>query len=179
MRLAVLGVAVIAIAAVAQAAERQVEATNGVVVSINGDEFDGKLEYTAPMVKFGNSMSFFLVAAVKKNGQKAGPIEIAGAVYYTGEWRHYSAANVRGGEAIQGSFNDRRVVTCSGSSSRGGCTLLEGFQFTLTDQQILKYATNGYLDIKLQAVSSNEEPVIQVPLTYIQAVREISQRPSD
>jgi len=173
MRTFVLVIAFLS-AGIAEAAERQVSASNGVVIDINGDEFDGRLEYTAPMVKFDNESSFFLVAAIKANGQQAGPMLVVGNVYYRGEWRQYAAAHLRGGEAVKSTFGDRNVVSCSGSRYSSGCSLREGFQLTLTDAQIAKYAADGYVDMKLKASASNEEPVIRVPLSYIHAVREVS-----
>jgi hypothetical protein len=150
-------------------AEKSTLASNGVEVTISGDEFDGRIEYTSPMTTFGEH-SFFLVAKIRKNGEPAGPVIIAGYVFYKGEWRQYDAANFRGGESAEAIFNDRDVVTCSGS---GNCTLSEGFRIFLSKEQIRKYARDGFVDLKLKASASSQEPIIRVPLKHIEAIMEV------
>lgn len=154
--------------------ERIVTASNSVAITISGDEFDGKTEYTSPAVRF-DQFSFFLVATVKKNNNLPGPIFLGGTIFYNGDWRHYYAAKFRGGEVANGKFNDRDVVSCAGSKYNG-CALSEGFTIILTDEQILKYSQAGFLDLKLVASSSTEEPIIRVPVNYIDAVREVSRQ---
>lgn len=157
----------------AHAAERNVTASNGINVSITGDDFDGKLEFTAPKLKISDDeYSFLFVAIVKKTGQPAGSVQLAGSLYYDGDWRRYHEAKFRGGEVAKGDFNDRDVLSCRSSSSE--CTLREGFHVWLTDAQIQKYAVGAYIDLKFKASKSSEEPVVSVPISYIEAVKEVS-----
>src|SRR5688572_25706869 len=84
------------------------QASNGVVVQVKGDGFDGTLNYVAPTVVF-DTTSFFNVAADTKNGQPTGSIFVVGEVNYRGDWRYYHAAQFRGGETALARFPDKEV----------------------------------------------------------------------
>ncbi|MEE2795623.1 MAG: hypothetical protein VX512_12395 [Pseudomonadota bacterium] len=152
----------------AQSVKTETEASNGVQLTIHRDDFAGRSEITAPSLSAG-PLGFAFVATITQNG-KPGPLMIVGSVSYSGEWRYYNSAILRGGEAVEGIFNDRDVVSCRGSRY-SGCSLREGFQLLPSAEQIEKYALNGMLSIQLRA-RSGAPVVLEIPVSHIEAVIE-------
>ena len=173
MKFAICLAAALAIASpvAAQAVRSEVTTSNGIVVTVYADEFAGRYEYSAPSINF-DSNSFALVMAVNRNGE-VGDVMIGGSIFYSGDWRFYNSAILRGGEEVAGVFEDRDVVSCRGSRYSRGCSVREGFRLMPTDEQIAQYAENGVLAIQLRSRSSNAI-VVNIPVAHIEAVREIS-----
>lgn len=147
-------------------------ASNGVVIDVNGDDFAGRYEYTAPVIKLPDNSGFFLVAAIKKQGDAGRPF-VTGSVYYTGDWRFYDQAVFRGGDRSEAIFTERKVLSCSGSRYGGSCSHSESFQITPTAAQVAKYAVGGYLDVQISAKGQGAIR-ISVPTDYLAAVAEVS-----
>lgn len=159
--------------AVAQSEKSTRVASNGTEVTIYSDSFADRYEYSAPAIDLPDLGGYALVAKIVKGGV-AGPLEIVGSIMYRGDWRYYSSAILRGGESVVATFDNRKVVSCSGSRY-GGCSLREGFRVLPTAAQIAKFGQNGAFDIQIRA-QAGPAVIISVPLTYIAAVNEIAKR---
>lgn len=157
--------------ATAQAVRSQVHASNGILVDVYADEFAGRYEYSAPTIDFADG--FALVAAVVRPG-KDGEVGLQGSFSYRGDWRYYSSALFRGGDPVTYIEGSRDVGSCSGSRYGGGCRLSEGFFIEFTPEEVEKHAQNGTLDIQVRAQRAGATAMISVPVTYIEAVREVS-----
>lgn len=157
----------------AQMVESTYVASNGVKVSVNSDDFAQRAEYTAPSIDFPSLSGFALVALVKKNGKLSGPM-VVGSIMYRGEWRRYNQAILRGGEAVDATFGDRDVVSCSGSRY-GGCSLREGFEVRPTKEQIIKYAEGGTLKIQMRP-QSGDAVLMEIPISYFDAINEAASK---
>lgn len=161
----------LASSAEAQSVKSIVIASNGTQLTLYSDDFAQRYEYTAPSIDFEGMGGFALVAKVVK-AKVTLPLEIVGSIMYRGEWRRYSAAILKGGESVDASFNDKDVVSCSGSRY-GGCSLREGFSLKPTQAQIIKYSEGGVLQIQLRA-AAGEAVLVSVPVAYIDAVNEVA-----
>ena len=98
---------------------------------------------------------------------------LTGFILYRGDWRRYYRATFRGGIEIRSAFDDREVVSCR-NSRYSGCSLREIFHIYPTARQIQEFASGGVLQIKLSAQSSSNEPIIEIPVSYFEAVRAVS-----
>ena len=157
----------------AQAVESTVAASNGVEVTVYSDEFANRYEYSAPAVKLVDG--FVLVSTVKKAGTVA-PVQLVGAFTYSGEWRRYTSAIYRGGDAANYTDTGRNVGRCSSSRySRPSCTLTEQFSIEVSSDDIKKHAQDGSLAIQVRAQDTTTA-LLNVPLVYFQAVEEVSHR---
>lgn len=145
---------------------------NGVVVTAYVDDLADKKQYTAPIINFPNLGGFALVAQVVRAGT-VGPLEIVGSVMYRGDWRFYSSAILRGGAPVEAIFNDRKVVSCSGSRYSRGCSMREGFSIRPSAAQIAEFAQNGELQIQLRA-SQGEAVIVTIPTSYFEAVNQVA-----
>lgn len=164
-------IAMVSAAAQAQQTKTNVLAKNGVQVEVLADDFAGRAEYTAPTIRLPEDGGFVIVAALKQQG-KATSVMAVGSIYYEGDWRRYDRAIFRGGEKVDATFDDRDVVTCSGSRYRG-CTLREGFQLAPTPAQIQRHTEDGRILIQLSA--GGISPVmLSIPVSYFEAVGAVS-----
>jgi hypothetical protein len=145
-------------------------ASNGLVVSVNRDDFAERYEYTAPTIRFKDG--FALVAAIKKNGRARGPYIMGSLMYSDRSWRNYDQAILRGGEKVEAVFGDRDVVSCRGSRY-SGCTYSEGFQLTLNLDRRKRLAEAGSIDVQLKGIPGSEV-ILTVPASYFLAVEEVS-----
>jgi len=162
--------------AFSQAQELHVTASNGIIVDVNADDFANRYEYSAPPIRFGpDSTSFALVARIKR-AEGASPVHIEGVIYYRGDWRFYEQALYRGGGAATYRRVGGEVVSCSGSRY-GGCSLSESFHLDFTPAEVRAHAENGTLTVQLRA-RSGEPMMLDIPVSYIDAVTEVSGRPS-
>jgi len=156
----------------AQAVESHVTASNGVVVDVNSDEFANRYEYSAPIIKFsvgsGAVESFALVAKVKKSGALSG-LMIQGNIYYNGEWHYYTSALFKGGDPVDFAEGSKEVLNCS-----YGCSFTEGFVIKLKPTDIAKHAENGTLAVQIRPARSTEIALLQIPVSYINAVNEVA-----
>lgn len=155
--------------AFAQPKETTVVASNGVSISINGDDFSGRYEYTAPSIKFDGG--FLLIARVKTS-KGLGEVFGTGAFIYSGDWRRYNSAVFKGGEAVNFTAGEKSVGSC-----RGGCTLSEMFEVRLTDAQLKKYAVDGVVTIQVRAGATAQTAMIDIPVSHFVALREVSSKP--
>jgi len=153
---------------VAQAKETVV-ASNGVTVSVNGDDFSGRYEYTAPTIKFDGG--FLLIARVKTPSHTS-DVFGTGAFIYSGSWRRYDSAVFKGGEAVNFTAGNKSVGSC-----RYGCTLTEEFEVRITDAQLKKYAVDGVVPIQVRASAIAQTSMIEIPVAHFDAVREVSSGP--
>ncbi|WP_140419448.1 hypothetical protein [Sphingobium sp. Z007] len=148
-------------------------ASNGVEVSVNSDEFAGRHEYTAPLIKLPDG--FVLVAGVKKAGI-SGAAFLTGYLAYIGEWRRYSSALYRGGNPAKFTNTSREVGRCHSSRySRPTCTLSEGFKIEVSAEDIRQHAQNGTLSIQVRA-DDTSTVMLEVPVSYFDAVNEMLKR---
>jgi hypothetical protein len=154
----------------AQMTKSQFTASNGVVVDVNSDDFAGRAEYSAPAIKFSpeNGGSGYALVAKTRHAGKLGPLNIQGFIMYSGSWRFYSSAIFKGGAAATYAATGRDVGSC-----RYGCTLTENFMIDLTPTQVEQHAENGVLAIQIRGKSA-DTAIIQVPVSYIDAVTEVA-----
>lgn len=159
-------------AAPLSAAETAVTASNGVTISVNGDDFADRYEYVAPSIDIsdGNLTGAFFVAAIKK-GATPTINAYQGFVMYSGEWRFYKSAVFRGGDPVRYTRTDGKVGSC-----RYGCTLTENFSIQLSRAEIAKYAVDGIVQIQVRSQSSTQTFMISIPVAYITAVDEVKKR---
>ncbi|MFI8667985.1 hypothetical protein ACIGGE_16280 [Qipengyuania sp. NPDC077410] len=144
--------------------------SNGVIVDVNADDFAGRAEYSAPTIQLdGPVMGAALVAVIKKANVK-GPLHVQGFAMYNGDWRYYTDAVFRGGEAVNFKRTNSNVGSC-----RRGCTLTEGFNFEISPEQLVKYNENGFVTIQVRSSKSSDHYLIRMPVAYFDAVREASQ----
>lgn len=155
----------------AQSTKSTLITSNGTEVTLYADEFADRFEFTAPPVKIDGG-GFALVGATKKKGVVS-EIFIAGSIYYRGDWRFYNSAIFKGGETANAVFNDRNVVSCSGSRYGGGCSMREGFDITVSPAQLKKYAENGIIQIQLRSKSAYAQ-IISIPVNYFEAIKEVA-----
>ena len=163
------------LATAAMAEEKIVPASNGVEITVNSDEFADRYEYSAPVIRFGSSgqdSGFVLLAAVKSADRLSAPY-ISGYIYYSDDWRRYSRAIFKGGAEASFKELDRNVVSCRSKP----CSLSEGFRVDVTDQQIKQHASDGKLSIQIRSQSANNF-IIEVPVSYFDAIKEVSQKRS-
>lgn len=166
--------ALLAVAAIfsAVAGESVTPASNGVNVTVNGDDFAARYEYSSPAIHIsgdGNS-GVVLVVAVKKGGQ-VGAVYLTGFVMYSDDWRRYSKAIFKGGEPAALREGGKDVVSCSSRP----CSLSETFHIDVTEAQIKKYAEDGKLSIQLRGQSADNF-IVDIPVAYLEAVKEISRK---
>jgi hypothetical protein len=139
---------------------------------VNADDFASRQEYTSPLINFkiGDSASdsFSFVANVKKAGVN-GPLNLVGGIYYRGDWHIYNAAIFKGGDTAPFISTSREVVSC-----RYGCSYNEGFQISLSPADILKHTQDGAVAIQIRSQRSSDDPIIEIPRTFIDAVIEVS-----
>lgn len=168
--------AVVALAAPvqAQSVKSEVTASNGVVVTVYADEFAGRYEYTAPAITIDSG--FALVARVVR-GDTVPPISVQGSFNYSGEWRYYTSAVFRGGDPVDYKEGSRDVGRCRASRYSSSCSLSEEFHINLSEDDIAGHAENGVLAMQVRASRSSDVALISVPLTYFDAVKEVSERP--
>lgn len=158
--------------AAAQMVETHVTASNGVIIDVNTDDFAARQEFTAPLIKIkvpGAFVdSFGLVALIKKAGVN-GKLAVQGSIIYNGDWRFYSSALFKGGDAAPYLSGAREVVSC-----RGGCSFSEGYSIPLTTSDISKHAENGVLAIQIRPKASSDPIMLEIPTNYIDAVNEVA-----
>lgn len=155
----------------AQMIKSEQTAPNGMVVSVDSDDFSGRSEYTAPTIRFGDG-SFAFVASIHENGETRGPF-IVGTVYYKARsWYRYNQAILKGGEKVNATFGDRDVVSCRGSRY-SGCSYREGFQITLNPDQRKRLQENGSLVIQLKGAPGSEV-ILTVTNAHFEALEAIA-----
>lgn len=161
--------------ACAQAVRSEVVASNGVTVTVYADEFANRYEYSAPSIDVQDG--FALVSKVDR-GDTKGPIYLGGSFLYSGEWRYYDSALFRGGDAAEFTSTGREVGRCSSSRySRPSCSLREGFRIDFTAEDVANRAQDGQLGVQIRAGRSAQAVLVSIPVSYIEAVREVSSRP--
>lgn len=148
-------------------------ASNGVAVTVYSDSFANSYEYDSPEVKFkadGDQIgSLAFVSVTKKGGVTTSPT-LAVMITYGGDWHHYNSAIFRGGENIDTTVADRRVMSC-----RYGCSFIETLHLKPTKAQIQKYTENGIIPIQVRSESSHTA-IVEVPASYFAAVEELANR---
>jgi hypothetical protein len=158
--------------AASQMVETTITATNGIEVSKNSDEFAGRFEYSAPIIRFttaeGRGNGFALVAKIRR-GQSLGDLNVQGSIVYSGDWEFYTNAVFKGGDAVDYKRTGGDVGSC-----RYGCTLTESFVIHLTAAQIKAHAENGVVPIQIRATKSSNTAILNIPVSYIDAVNEVA-----
>jgi hypothetical protein len=162
-------------AASAQSVRSEIAATNGITVTLHADEFANRYEYSAPVVNFPSAGGFFLVSRIKRSGTTS-PIQIVGAIMYNGDWRFYQSALYRGGTPADYTRVEGRVSSCSGSRYGRGCSLIERFSINVTPSDVNQYAQDGVLQIQVRPTQGGDPVMLSIPVTYIEAVTEVSSR---
>lgn len=156
----------------AQRARQTVIASNGIEVSLYGDEFDAHREFGGPPIRDGDATYF--ASVVRPN---TGPLRFAiGAIvsYRAPRWRFYDGASFRGGEAASFMSAGREVLSCRGSRY-GGCSYMESFQIEITQSQLDQYGQGGVLTLKVGS-HGTDEIMLNVPLDHFTAAREVAMR---
>lgn len=157
----------------AQSVKSAVTASNGAEVTVYSDDFANRYEYTSPTIKTSDGFAF--IGVVKKAGVAPEP-ELIGSFVYSGEWRRYSSALFKGGDPATFIEAGRDVGRCSSSRySRPSCTLTESFHIKLTLDEIKKHAEAGVVAVQVRAQDTTTA-LIEIPVAYIDAVREVSKR---
>lgn len=154
----------------AQMVKSEQTASNGVKISVSTDEFASRAEYVAPSIDFKadrNTNGAVFIARIKK-GAVVGPIIIQGFVIYSGDWRYYTKAVFRGGDAVDFTRTGGKVGSC-----RYGCTLTEEFTLELSASEAAKHAVDGMVDIQIRA-NDGATALFTIPVSYLAAVNEVA-----
>lgn len=158
----------------AEMQKTQKVAANGVVLTVHGDDFRGRFEYSSPNVKFKISDSYMesiaFVSKVKEGGVFR-DTDIVFLVYYSGDWHRYNSAYFRGGENAEFKQSSRDVVSCRGSRY-SGCTYSETFYVKIKPEQLKKYSENGFIPIQIDAESASGT-LVSIPVSYIEAIQSV------
>lgn len=160
----------------AQGQQSQVTASNGIVIDVNADDFAGRYEYSAPIIRFGEDNSSFALVARVRQARSPGAVHVQGVISYNGEWRFYEQALYRGGARANYRRVNGNVVSCRGSRY-SGCALSETFHLDFTPAEVSSHAQNGVLTVQIRA-RSGQPLMLNLPLNYIDAVTEVSNRPA-
>lgn len=168
MKVAVIALA-LGLAPAALAAEQSFTAANGTVVSLSTDEFRPNRDVTAPLISDRKSGASYIYA-YRVNNDGTGAHMIQGFVNYSGRWRFYDRAYLRGGERAEFSSMGRNVGYCG---RYGGCSLRESFMVTLNDKQLASARAYGALVVQIGSSSPGAAAILTVPDTHLDAVDEI------
>jgi len=161
--------------AYAEMAKSEYTAPNGVVVDVLTDDFAGRREYSSPSVAIagdGNGTGKAFVGEVFDKGKLLG-LTIQGLIFYSGDWRFYTSAIFRGGEAADYHRMDGDVSGCS----RWGCSMSESFIIKITPEQAHSHADGGGLALQVRS-EHGQTALIQVPLAYLDAVAAVAGEPA-
>jgi hypothetical protein len=154
----------------AEMQKSQFTASNGIVVDVNSDDFAGRAEYSAPVIRFSpdNGGTGIALVARTRNAGALGELNVQGFVMYSGDWRFYGSAIFKGGAPAKFKSLGHKVGSC-----RYGCTLTENFLVELTPAEVEKHAEGGMLPLQIRGRSS-DTAIIQVPVSYLKAVLEVA-----
>jgi hypothetical protein len=148
----------------------QYTAPNGVIVSVNTDDFAGRREFSSPFVKFtpdGGGLGEAMVGEVFNAGKLLG-LTVQGVVAYSGDWRFYDSAIFKGGEPAKFHRTSSDVGSCS-----YGCSLSEDFIIDITPEEAKAHAENGAVAIQIRG-RPGATAIISVPLSYFDAVQAVA-----
>ena len=154
----------------------QYTAPNGVVIDVQADDFAGRKEYSSPFVEFqsdgegGHGKA--IVGEVFDNGKLLG-MTVQGYIFYSGDWRFYSTAIFRGGQAANFHRTGSDVVDC-----HYGCTMSENFLIDITPAEARAHATGGIVGIQVRGTSSHTA-LLNIPLSYFEAVASLAGDPGE
>lgn len=167
---AMFAASAIVMPASAQMTKSAFTASNGIVIDVNSDEFAGRAEYSAPVIRFApaNGGSGVALVAKTRHAGTLGSLNVQGFVMYSGSWRFYSDAIFKGGAPAKFKQTGRNVGSC-----RYGCTLTENFMIEITNDEISKHAENGILAVQLRGKSA-DTAIVQIPVGYVLAVNEVA-----
>jgi len=157
----------------ALAAEQDFTASNGLVVSVSADDFRPNKDVSAPVIRDGKAGVSYIYA-VRKLPSGSSLHLLQGLISYSGDWRFYDRAYLKGGEAAEFNSLDRKVGYC-GRYSRG-CSLSETFMVRFTDEQVAAAKAAGALAVQVGSPSAGVAIVLTVPLTHLDAVDEVANR---
>jgi hypothetical protein len=158
---------VLAISSTAAFAEERT-ASNGVTVTVEGDEFKPSTDYSGPFMRTGEGG--YVVAIRKTNSSGATVFIVQGFVIYNTDWRFYDRAYLPGGREVKFTSLGREVGRCS---RYGGCTHSENYQLTFTSEQIAEGLKSGDLRVQIGS-KSNSEFVISIDPAQVRAVAEVA-----
>lgn len=154
----------------AEMTKTQYTAPNGVIVTVNTDDFAGRREFSSPEVKFnldGGGEGGALVGRVFNEG-KLMDLTIQGFAIYSGDWRHYSSAIFKGGVPAKFHRAGSDVGSC-----RYGCTLSEDFIIDITPEEAKAHAENGVVAIQIRG-GPGATAIMQIPESYFEAVNSVA-----
>jgi len=159
----------------AQSLRSEVTASNGVVVTVDSDEFANRYEYSAPQVAIDDG--FVLVSRLIR-ADTIGPVYIGGGFIYSGDWRFYDSALFRGGDPAEFISAGRDVGRCSSSRyGRPSCTLTEAFLIKLTPKDVATRGVDGKVALQIRSGRTMATVLLEVPTSHFDAVMEVSARP--
>ncbi len=172
MRRSLIALVTIALAqsADAEMTKTQYTAPNGVVVTVNTDEFAGRREFSSPFVKFtpdGGGLGDAMVGEVFNGGKLLG-LTIQGVVAYSGDWRFYDSAIFKGGEPAQFHRTGSDVGSCN-----YGCSLSEQFVIEVTPEEAKAHVENGIVAVQIRG-RGGATAIIGIPLSYFDAVQAVA-----
>jgi hypothetical protein len=151
----------------ASAEERKQMASNGQAITISGDRFKPNTDYASDLYHWGFEAWNFIVR--KYNDGKT-MLLVQGYIQYPGDWHDYDRAFLPGGEMVQFTSFDRKVLDCP---YRRPCWYQEEFQLTFTPQQVARAIKQGSLQVQVGSVGGNEF-IVDVPIQHVNAALEVS-----
>jgi hypothetical protein len=154
----------------AEMTKSQFTAPNGVIVTVNTDDFAGRREFSSPFIEFkpdGGGIGAAMVGRVFNAG-KLLDLNVQGFVSYSGDWRFYNSAIFKGGEPAKFHRTGSDVGSC-----RYGCTLSESFMIDITPEEAKAHSENGIVAIQIRG-GPGATGIIQIPLTYFEAVNAVA-----
>jgi hypothetical protein len=153
----------------------QYTAPNGVVITVNSDDFAGRREYSSPDVNLtaDDGHGTAMVGEVFNNGKLLG-LTIQGLVFYSGDWRFYSSAIFKGGEPASYHRMDGNVNGCS----QYGCSMAESFLIDITRDEARSHAEGGVVAVQVRS-DHGQTALVQLPLAYFDAVADVAGEPTE
>lgn len=142
-------------------------ASNGITITVDGDEFKPRTDFSAP---FNRAEGGGYIFNVRRLNDGTVSYQIQGFTIYDGEWRMYDRAYLPGGEAVEFTSTGRKVTRCG---RYGGCTLNEGYLLMLTREQVDGALRSGSLRAQISGRGLGEF-VITVPSEQISAALEVA-----
>jgi hypothetical protein len=155
-------------------AERKVTASNGVEVQIESDDFKPNTVFRVDVLKSKvgwSSVSPGANLALSRGSDRPDLLGLQLQIAYSGEWRMYDGAFLRGGVALEFSSVRRDVVSCRSRP----CTLYESMVAALPREALEELSAAGDVEVKFTARRApSGDYVVTVPASAVRALLEVA-----
>jgi hypothetical protein len=142
--------------------------SNGVLVTIDSDEFRPFVDYTPPAFEDGENRYVFVI---RKKASGDIVYMVQGSIRYRDEWRRYDRAYLPGGEPVEFVASNRDVVSCGDRYSP--CLHSESYQLKFTQEQLASGVAGGALRVQVSG-SGGGEFIVHLPGDEVLATAEVA-----